>query len=76
MNETFANWTDGTFAHYSGFNYSHALPWLVSRLRIFLYLSDPREESFKSVHDVADYHTEVSGRWLSLPAWHTANPNL
>lgn len=41
-------------------NYSNTLPWLISRLRPFLYLSDPREESFEAFDQVPDYHTEVS----------------
>lgn len=36
------------------------LPWLSSRLRVFLYLSSPYEESFEFDHQVPDYHTEVS----------------
>lgn len=36
------------------------LPWLISRSRIFLYLSNPYEESFEFQEQVADYHTEVS----------------
>ena len=40
-------------------NTSAISSWLFSRLRIFLYLSDPYEESFEFVHQVADYHTEV-----------------
>jgi len=34
--------------------------WMLSRLRIFLYISNPYEEMFESVDQVADYHTEVS----------------
>lgn len=41
-------------------NTSGFLPWLISRSRIFLYLSDPYEESFEFEHQVADYHTEVT----------------
>lgn len=36
------------------------LSWLFSRLRLFLYLSNPYEESFEFEYQVADYHTEVS----------------
>lgn len=39
---------------------STVISWLFSRLRIFLYLSNPYEESFEFEHQVADYHTEVS----------------
>ena len=34
--------------------------WVVLRLRIFLYLSDPYEEMYEFQHQVPDYHTEVS----------------
>ena len=36
------------------------LKWAISRLRTFLYLSNPMDEAFQFVHQVADYHTEVS----------------
>lgn len=42
---------------------SKVLSWLFSRLRVFLYLSDPYEESFEYEHEVADYHTEVSDQF-------------
>ena len=51
------NWTDPSVV---SVNYTNALPWLISRLRPFLYLSDPREESFETVDRVPDYQTEVS----------------
>ena len=41
------------------FNSSAVLRWLISRLRIFLYLSNPYEESFQHENEIADYHTEV-----------------
>ena len=64
---TSTNWTEGGGAASAAaldfsFNATDVLPWLVSRLRIFLYLSDPREESFQHVHEVADYHTEVRAK--------------
>lgn len=43
----FAN--NGTFAK-----------WIINRLRIFLYLSDPYEEMFETEDLVPDYHAEVS----------------
>ena len=51
------NWMDPSVI---SANYTNALPWLISRLRPFLYLSDPREESFETVDRVPDYQTEVS----------------
>ena len=45
---------------FGSFGAYNQIKWLISRLRIFLYLSDPYEESFEFVHQVADYHTEVS----------------
>ena len=44
------------FASFDGFSITK---WFFSRLRVFFYLSDPYEESFEFVHQVADYHTEV-----------------
>ena len=46
-------------------NTTAVLPWLISRIRIFFYLSNPYEESFEFQEQVADYHTEVSNS-LSL----------
>ena len=34
--------------------------WMINRLRIFLYISNPYEEMFESEAEVADYHEEVS----------------
>ena len=34
--------------------------WIFSRLRLFLYLSNPSDEAFEHQHQVADYHSEVS----------------
>ena len=60
-----ANWTTTPAGHGhdpigGGFNASNLAPWLVSRMRIFFYLSDPREETFQHVDQVPDYHAEVS----------------
>jgi hypothetical protein len=41
-------------------NTSDIFPWFISRLRIFLYLSNPYEESYHFEDQVPDYHTEVS----------------
>jgi hypothetical protein len=51
------NWTSPSV---DSVNYTNALPWLISRFKPFLYLSDPREESFETVEQVPDYQTEVS----------------
>ena len=49
--------------------------WMLSRLRIFLYISNPYEEMFESVDQVADYHTEVSlVPSLSFPVSQQWNP--
>ena len=40
-------------------NFLNFSGWALSRLRIFLYLSNPYEESFQYEHQVTDYHTEV-----------------
>merc|ERR1712071_433832 len=33
--------------------------WIFSRLRLFLYLSNPSDEAFEHQHQVADYHSET-----------------
>ena len=38
---------------------STIFPWFISRLRVFLYFSNPYEESFEFLEQVTDYHTEV-----------------
>ena len=53
---TLFNTADGT----GSLNLSTVFPWLTSRLRIFLYLSNPYEESFQFPEQVVDYHTEVT----------------
>ena len=49
-------------------NYSSVLSWVISRSRIFLYLSSPYEESFQFQHEIPDYQTEVGISFLFLPA--------
>ena len=63
MNSTVKNLTfhgGFTLPNERQFSISEIFLWLFSRLRIFLYLSSPYEESFEFEHQVADYHTEVS----------------
>lgn len=62
VNDTFGNVTVNwnMASDRKPLNTSAFLPWLVSRSRIFLYLSNPYEESFEFEHQVADYHTEVT----------------
>lgn len=62
VNTTVQNLTNhaGVILSTKNLSVSTVLSWLFSRLRIFLYLSNPYEESFEFEHQVADYHTEVS----------------
>ncbi len=63
VNNTMENITihnDCVLLNAQKFNISAIFLWLFSRLRIFLYLSSPYEESFEFEHQVADYHTEVN----------------
>ncbi len=46
-----------------------SLTWLASRVRNFFYLSDPSVESFETVEQVTDYHTEVSGADNLIDYW-------
>ena len=46
-------------------NNKNIFQWIISRVRFFIYASNPYEEMFESVDQMPDYHTEVSIKFIS-----------